>query len=338
MAITSLHAFLIHPGKHSADAPLPSGKELAQAGELYDLLESIFSAAPDKRDFDITFTPAAGGVQQNACRDLLVGYQQSPTLQTGLLIAQRLQGATDNRSGMGLLFLICGTHGLLHRLVVSRFPAHEGILAQVEGGGLDVAFLKEVFIKNMSAYKALQIEHQNPLAGFWNAMATDRQAGGSAENISNYWITDFLAARFTDTSEWGTRRLAEALRKAAKVSPNLDVKSEIASAASLAAGAFAGQQTSIDAFCQHFGFSNATRETVINQLPKAALAGNVFVFSANEFKEKIPYRTVEMDNGAILSAPSGDFDAVFEVRKKADSKVEYATTGRVSDQRMVKIR
>ena len=134
MPITSLHAFLIHPGKHSPDAPAASGKELAQDGELYELLEGIFAAEPDKRDFDITFNPTAAGVKQNACRDLLLGYQQNPALESGLMIAQRLQGVTDNRSGMGLLFLICGTHGPKHRLVVSRFPAHEGFWP-VDGGG-----------------------------------------------------------------------------------------------------------------------------------------------------------------------------------------------------------
>ena len=167
-------------------------------------------------------------------------------------------------------------------------------------------------------------------------MAADRQAGGSAENISNYWITDFLSADFTDTPAAGTRRLAEALKKAAKLSPNLDVKSEIASAASLAAGALAGQQTSIDAFCS-ICLSNATKETVKNSFQRA-LAGKYFFLSPTNLRKRRPYRTIELDNGAILSAPSGDFDAVFEVRKKADDKVEYATTGRVADQRMVKIR
>ena len=188
----------------------------------------------------------------------------------------------------------------------------------------------------MSAYKALLVEHKNPAAGFWAGVATDRQAGGSAENISNYWISDFLAADFSETPAAGTRRLAEALKKAIKANPSLEVKSEIASAVSLAKGVFSGKQISIREFCDHFGFSRPTKETVLNQISKPSLAGKMFLFQPNEFSEKIPYRTVEIDNGAILTAPTGDFNKVFEVKEGPHQVVEYATRGRITDQRMAK--
>lgn len=336
MPVTSLHAFLIHPGKNNLDAPGISGNALGLEGKLFKLLDGIFSAEPDARDFAVTFNPAPDGTQQNECRDLLIAYYSDPSVQTGLKIAERLQNVTDNRSGMGLLFLIGGTRGLKHRLVVSRFPADQAILAEVDENGLDVEFLEQVFIRRMSAYKALLVEHQNPSAGFWNGVATDRQAGGSAENISNYWITDFLNADFSETPAAGTRRLAEALKKAVKANPSLEVKSEIASAASLAKGIFSGKQVSINSFCDHFGFSKPTRETIVNQLSKPSLAGKLFVFQPNEFADKLPYRTVEMDNGAMLTAPSDEFNKVFEVREAPNQQVEYATRGRVTDQRMAR--
>lgn len=74
----------------------------------------------------------------------------------------------------------------------------------------------------------------------------------------------------------------------------------------------------------------------MSQLSKPSLSNKSFIFDADEFRDKIPYRTVEMENGAILTAPSGEFDKVFEKRSKGNGLVEYATQGRVADQRIQK--
>lgn len=336
MAITSIHAYLIHAGKNNPSAKAISANEIPKSGKLFDMLNAIFMAQPDVRDFEITFNPTAAGVKQNDCRDLMVAFQTNPTKESGQEIAKRLQLCTDNRSGIGLLFLIAGQHGLKHRLVVSRFPTDKAILAEIEEGGLAVEFLEQVFIKRLSAYKALLLEHANPTSGFWNGIATDRQAGGSAENISDYWIGDFLNADFSETPAAGTKRLAQVLRKAIKENPNLNVKSEIASATTLAASTFQGKSTSIEQFCNHFGFSDGTKKTIQNFLSKPGLFTKVFQFDGKEFKDMAPYRTVEIDNGAILTAPSDEFDKVFSVREKANHEVEYVTVGKVRDQRLAR--
>ena len=336
MAIKAIHAFLIYPGK-GQDSPIQiSGNKLDQTGKLFELLRSVFVAEPSRRDFEVAFKPAPDGSQQNDCRDAMIAYAMKSSLTNGRAIAERLQGATDNRSGIGLLFLISGDHGLKRRLVVSRFPADQAILAEIDASGLDLQFLEQVFIRRMSAYKALLLEHQNPSSGFWTGIATDRQAGGAPENISHYWITDFLTADFAETPAAGTRRLAEALKNVIKGNPNLDVKNEIASAVTLAKTAFSGKQTSVNEFCTYFGFSTSTQQSIVSILPKPSLADKVFKFDSKVFRERLPYRTVEIENGAILTAPSGDFDKVFKVTPHVNNTVEYSTTGRVADQRIEK--
>ncbi|AMO72697.1 hypothetical protein AZE99_13300 [Sphingorhabdus sp. M41] len=299
------------------------------------MLKAIYSAGPDARDFDITFNSNSGS-QQNDCRDLMIAYQQDPKKKNGRAIAQRLQSMTDNRSGIGLLFLISGNYGLNERLVVSRFPTDQAILAEVDSTGLDVEFLDRVFVKRMSSYKALLLDDKNPAANFWNGKVTDRQAGGSAENISDYWIGDFLDADFTETAAAGTKRLVVALKNAIKNNPNLEVKGQIASATTLAPTTFKNKNTSIKEFCDHFGFSHSTQQTIKNFLKKPSLFEKKFKFDHKEFKDKAPYRTVEIDNGAILTAPSEDFEKVFTVRERKGDEVEYATSGRISDQRLTK--
>lgn len=335
MPISSIHTYLVHPGRNDPAATI-SGNQVPLSGKVYEMLNGIFVAGPENRDFEVTFKPLSASIQQNDCRDLLIAYHAAPTLDTGLKVAERLRSVTDKRSGIGLMFLMSGQHGPLQRLVISRFPANQAILAEVSDKGLGVEFLEQVFIRRMTAYKALMLDHQNPSAGFWSGMATDRQAGGEAENISNYWIADFLSADFSETPAAGTRRLADALKSAVKKNPSIQVKTEIAAAVSLAGSIFSEKITSIDEFCDHFGFSQATRQTIINELSKPSLSSKKFVFSSQEFKMKLPYRTVELENGAILTAPSGKFEQVFEVRKKDGGRVEYATEGKVADQRVEK--
>lgn len=300
------------------------------------MLSAIFHSEADQRDFEFSFEPAPDGSQQNDCRDLFVEACLNHTLENCLAIAQRLQLNTDNRSGIGLVFIMAGDHGGTARFVVSRFPADEAILAEVEEGGLGVEYLERVFIKKMSSYKAVLLHDKNPAAEFWQGWVTDRQAGGGAENISSYWLKDFLNADFAETPQVATRRLAEALKKAIKANPNIDVKTEIASAISLAPGAMQGKQTSIAQFCDHFGFSEDSKLTIQTQLSKPSLFDKTFVFDRREFSKRLSYRTVEMDNGAILTAPSENFAKTFEVKQMDDGTFEYSTRGHIADERIAK--
>ena len=329
-----IHAFLIHPGKNEENSTVPNGKMLSGTGKLFDLLANIFHAPTDAGGFEVTFRHAPDGSQQNDCRDLMIALQQNATLNNAQALARRLQSVTDKRSGIGLLFLMTGQHGSRERVVISRFPANEAILAEIDESGLEVELLEQVFIRQLSAYKAILLEDDDPPNEFWTGLATDRQAGGAAENISGYWLEDFLTAEFSDTPKAGTQRLAEALRKAAKASPDLSVKGEIAAAVSLAPSALQGQAVSVNSFCAHFGLSDNAIDIVRNQLKKPSLAGKTFVFDSDEFKKRVPYRSVQMKNGAILKAPSEDFNAVFDVEENGDGEVTYSTTGKVSDQRM----
>src|SRR4051812_6369844 len=120
MTIKAIHAFLIYPGKGVAEPPTVSGKKLDQTGKLFALLNSIYIAEPDRRDFEVTFKHT-NGKQENACGDAMIAYATKSSLENGRAIGKSLQAVTDNRSGIGLLFLMSGNHGLKQRLVVSRF-------------------------------------------------------------------------------------------------------------------------------------------------------------------------------------------------------------------------
>ena len=336
MPITNAFAYLIAPGKGLNETPVISSKEIAiEQNKLSAMLAGIFSDETGAHDFEITFNPASDGTQVNECRNLMLAFHTSPTAHTGLPIAQRLQKVTDNRSGTGLFFLLRGNHGLKQRLVMSRFPTDQAILADTTSGSLDVEFLEQVFIKRLTSYKAAMVEHPSPPDGFWKGIATDRQAGQSGEHISEYWLRDFLNADFSETPAQGTRRLATALKDAMKANPSLSVKSEIAHASSLASAVFQNKSLTIKGFCDHFALSAAAQDTIKTALPKSSLFGKTFMFDSNQFKIVAPFRTVEMNTGAILTAPNDEFETIFETTKPGDV-VEYKTRGKINDQRLTK--
>jgi hypothetical protein len=65
--------------------------------------------------------------------------------------------------------------------------------------------------------------------GFWSGRAIDQQLNPLSGEPSNYWISDFLLSDFTTTPPAGTRRLAIALRDAARKAP-LSIKQELIAA------------------------------------------------------------------------------------------------------------
>lgn len=335
MSISNGHVFLVQPGKGEQSPQHVQGSAIELSGNLYDMLQKLFVAQPAEKDFEIVFSPEEGE-QSNECRDFAIAYQQDPTIDNGSAIASRLQAVTDNRSGPGLLFLMVGQYGTLHRMVISRFPADQAILAEITKDKLSVEFLERVFIRRMSAYKALLLESASPSDDFWKGTATDRQAGGDAENISNYWISDFLHAEFADTPKAGTRRLADALKNAMRNHPSMEVKSQIASAVTLAPNKFDGKMISIRGFCKEIGFDKDTLDTVVNTLSKPLLADKEFKFSAKDFRSKLPVRTIVMENGAVLSAPTQKFNSVFKLIEKEGDVVEYRVKGVIADERLQK--
>src|SRR5262249_15228181 len=125
MPLQRVHSFLVHPAKHDEEPPEVRGTSIHRRGQtsLYEMLNGVFTRAPEECDIDIVFRRNDDGQQQNDCRDLLVAYAEDPSMPNGRVIAQRLQAVTTHRSGLGLFFLMKGQQDDVHTLVVARFPA-----------------------------------------------------------------------------------------------------------------------------------------------------------------------------------------------------------------------
>jgi len=337
LPIDHIHAYLVHPGKASDNAPQIGGASVPLKDKLFTLLSDVYTKSETECDIDISFNRSAGGAQQNPCRDLVVSYVNAPTLVRGRHIAERLERVTTHRSGLGLLFLIVGTESPDHKLVISRFPADSAILAEENQQGLNVEFLERIFMKSAKAYKAVLYRHPSAAAGFWTGRAVDKQINTQETHLSNYWIAEFLDSDFRTTSAAGTRRLAIALRDAARNCGDIAVKSEIAAAVTLATG-LSGQRLSISEFAQRLRLSNAARQAISDEVKGVGSIDERFQFDAQEFTKQVAYRSVELDSGGMLIAESVSFDNVFhrEVIDETEHRVRYSTEGKVINDKLGK--
>jgi len=336
MNLGKIHSFLVHPAKGEEIQPLIGGTEVPQEGRLGDMLAAIFARAPLECDIAITFRPNDDGNQENECRDDLVTYIGAPTIATGRTIAGRLQRVTTHRSGLGLLFLMTGADGAVRRLVASRFPADQGILAEENKQQLSVEFLERVFMKSTKAYKSAVFESDSAQAGFWDGRAIDRQISSPRE-LSDYWIRDFLLSELRTTGAAGTKRLAVAFRSAINQASALDTRQELIAAATLLSKRD-GETASANQLIDQLGLSSSASEAVESQLPRPDLLEEVFRFDTEEFERHLLYRLVELDNGGLLIAENDAFPRVFERIELAgsDGLVAFRTQGHVVDERLRK--
>lgn len=336
MALERVHSFLVHAGKGLDAPPEIGGTEVPRKGRLGDMLAATFDRAPRECEIDIVFQKDASGKQHNACRDDLVRYAAKSTIANGRKVAHRLQAVTTHRPGLGLLFLMVGTEGSAKRLVLSRFPADQGIIAEEHQAQLSVEFIERVFMKSATAYKSALYQSASLDGGFWDGRVVDRQISGPRE-VSDYWIRQFLQSDLRTTGAAGTKRIAVALATATRSATTLNVKSELIAAAELLRGR--DQQVATGRqLVESLGLSDESISALEQQLPRPDLMDEAFQFDRQEFEKHVVYRWVELDNGGMVAAEDQSFDKVFDeqVVDPEAGVVRFATQGRVVDERLRK--
>jgi hypothetical protein len=184
MQIRSIHSFLVYPGKKEENPHEINGATVSMTGLLFDMLRRVFDKAEEECQHDIAFTADDDAKQKNSCRDLLIGYIKDCDLPHGREVAKRFQSVTTHRSRLGLMFLMSDQHRGETKLVVSRFPADSGILAEEKEKGLSVEFLERIFMKSATSYKAAVYSGKSYAKDFWKGQAVDKQINSAESYIS----------------------------------------------------------------------------------------------------------------------------------------------------------
>ena len=336
MSIQSVHTYLVHSNKNSEEPRPIGGAVVPQEGMVFDLLNDIYEKSENECVIDIAFNPSVDGKQENPCRVLLQNYMRNPDVGTGRDLAERLGSVTTNRSGMGLLFLIYGKIANQHKMVVARFPAKSGILAEQEQQQLNVEYLERVFMRSATAYKAVLFKGESIDAHFWRGSAVDRQINSRDIETSAYWIVDFLDADLMTTSALGTRRLAVAIRDAARQVADLEIKQELVAAVTLANG-LVNRVISPIQFIENFALSEPAAQAILDRIPENQHY-ETFRFNRTEFMHQVPIKTIELDNGAVLTGQTQEFSELFEREDLDQGRVKFSTAGRIVSEKLEKSR
>lgn len=193
---------------------------------------------------------------------------------------------------------------------------------QQTAASLEVDVIDDVFLRDAHSYKAALFRDTSLTSGFWSGTAIDKQITYGTRDVAKYWIQNFLFSEFETTSRAGTQRLADALNAAARSTENSEVQQQIAAVATLSPQ-IQGRVTTVDSFCQDVGFSEQTKEAVRAHIPNESLVTAPFEFDRTEFHKRLPYRSVDLSNGATLTAPADKFDEVFDKYESQDRHHEY---------------
>jgi hypothetical protein len=335
VSISRIYSYLVHAAKHEHVQPPIGGVQVQHQGKLFDMLSKLDTAARSECDIDIVFDPAEDGTQQNDCRDALLRHLQNPGMASGRAIASRLQRVTTRRSGMALVFVITGRDQHGHRLLISRFPAETGVMAEEHGESISVEFVEKVFMKNSHTYKCAFFEGASMRAGFWDGRVVDRQmidTRGSAD----YWVREFLLSALKNTAAAGTKRVAVALQAALRMTTNAAVRQELVGAAQMMRG-HKGRLTSAKKLIHDLGLSSGAATAIEEAFPRPELFDATFKFDRDEFEKEILFRSEELDNGVVITAPDATFDSVVTKESKTRAgTTRFTTEGTIVSARLKK--
>lgn len=333
MKITDIFSCLAPPRDEDEEDEKIKGAVIPLSGNLHKMLAEVFAKSETECEIPIRFKRGVDGKQQNEVRDEILQLIQKPSLAMAEVLAERLRFCTTHRSGLGLMFLMCGSDGPEHKIVISRFPADQGVVAETHAGSLDIHFVGQVFMKNAASYKAATYRDKINKSSFWNGAVVDKQLKYASHLAANYWVDHFLISEPMTTPKAGSMRVAQALRSAAAGSESVDIQDEIISAAKLMKGLSGKLVSPLDIF-EQFGLSDEAREQVRKQFPNPSMLTDPFVLDGEEFSRHAAFQSVRLDTGGILTAPAEDFDEVFHRQKIADDRVRYTTEGQIVDEKL----
>jgi len=333
MQITNIASYLVSPGKNLESPPDVKGTMLPLAGRLYSMLNFVYEKSDSECCIPIRFLMGADGSQNNEARNKIIEFIKNPTFENGKILAEGLRECTTQKPGLALFFIILGNDGKSIKIVLSRFPAEEGVLAEAQEDTLRVEFIERIFMKNAKSYKAALYNDESLEGGFWRGSAIDKQLDETNQQIAYYWIHGFLISDFETTSKQGTKTLAVAIRDASKKATNLEVKQQLIAFTTLSFG-LVGQNVSVSEMIERFYLSEDAKDTLLSQLPYKDLANDHFILDADEFSKHVMFTSVELDNGGILMAAPNLFDQCFhkETLNEQLHITRFTTEGKIIDE------
>ncbi|MDP4200853.1 MAG: hypothetical protein Q8922_10380 [Bacteroidota bacterium] len=299
--------------------------------------KELFNKSAEECKVEIQFR--SGGSQDNLVRDTLVAIcgtediDEKRRLATGL--AHRLYSVTDHRNKTGLFTIIEGKRGNKHRVLLTRFREDEVITTNPRNDGtIDLEVIMEAFTKKSQFYKSALFEDEHSRSMFWNGRIVDKQITKTHNDVSRYWMSDFLNAQSSLTSRQGTTNLARYIKTAIEKEESVNGKQALI-AASVLLNQRAGENFSVRQFCETYLSDDIARR--FRSVVKSELEfESMFEINAEVLDSEIGSTLLSLANGIQLSVPTFLYsNSVHEVRMD-DGGTEVTVTGKVVNKKLRK--
>ncbi len=126
--------------------------------------------------------------------------------------------------------------------------------------------------------------------------------------------------------------MAKAIKDAVQATSDVATKTQLTSAAQLASN-IPNKAMTISDFCDSFHMSEAAKQAIIAKVNPPRLVHEKFRFDAAEFSRHLAYKQIELDTGAVMTAPAEKFDECFKPDRHKD-KVIFVASGHIVDEKL----
>ncbi|HEY2716678.1 MAG TPA: nucleoid-associated protein [Solirubrobacterales bacterium] len=217
-------------------------------------------------------------------------------------LAAQLSRAMDERSKDCLLLIAAyGEDGKKTRRVAAWiFPQDEAFRFTAGKEGNDIELLTEIFSRTSALRKMAVFEGKRLATNFITADVLDFQFG-RADDVADFWITQFLEARLSITSAAGTKVLADALKRAseADISP---AENEQVHNAAIAIRTMPQSHWSLEEVANTFLSGNA-REVFLAAAPNDIARTSSFKMDRPALERGLSFRNFKLTKNVYVSAP-----------------------------------
>lgn len=301
--------------------------EIKDTHDVYLKMLQLINSVKRECDLNIIFS-SSSEKQNNTTRNMIIDIITNKSIENGLPLIEWLSKNTDNKSKSGLVFILIGNDNEDQFIIITRYPAEEGIIISDKKNNIKVEILDEVFLKNSHRYKMAFFEGQSYQGDFWKGLAVDKQVNDSSlgiREVSEYWIKDFLKCDLEMTSKRGSILVAKTFRALLGSKIDNSDKEEIVKAA-ISIKTLQGKKITIRNMIRDLDIDDQIAEKIIKQLPNKEVAEQVFHFDMQYFNGIFNLRVKYLNTGAIIVAPNEEFDEIFNQEKVAESSLTRYTT------------
>jgi hypothetical protein len=321
MSFSKTYGILINP-KQEGKLPL---QDLSFKDKLFSLLQRISDSFEISNKIPIMFQSTN---KQNSTRNLMIGFlnDDAEAIQN---IFQTLSQCTPISSGRALCFIFIYKINCKSRLCIIRMPVTtDAASAKIVSGNLDIDIAEDIYVKSEKSYKAVVYEYIDQNKFTWEGFVIDKQFSSKEDETASYWIKKFLLSDLSLTGTAGTRQIAIALKTALKETKDNLTKIQLASFATFLFN-YVGKIVEIKKLYNAFGLSPQIQAQLKYANP--AILNTSFELKGDVLEKEISFKSVYLDNGAIISAESKSFDKCFEIELLEGQRSKFTTVGTVND-------